>query len=255
MGISAVVIARDEEQRIQACLDSLSFADETVVVVDSRTVDGTAEAARRFTKKVYVLEWQGYGKTREEAVARAKHEWILWLDADERVPSELAEEILNVLQQEADHVGYQMPRKAFFLGRWIRHGGWYPGYVTRLYKRDSASFTNSHVHEKLSVDGRIGTLKNDIHHYTDDTIQHYYDKWNLYTSLAAADISEHGKQFHLADLLFRPFFMFLKMYLFRLGFLDGMEGFMLAVFSAHYVYAKYAKLWELKRDKTVKRTF
>lgn len=253
MGISAIVIARDEEERIQTCLESLSFADEIVVMVDSRTTDNTVQVARHFTKKVYTLDWPGYGKMREEAVARAKHDWILWLDADERVPPELAGEIQQVLAQKTLYAGYQMPRKAFFLGRWIRYGGWYPGYVTRLYYRDSASFSNSLVHEKITVQGRIGTLSNALHHHTDETIRHYYEKWNLYTSLAAEEIAGDGKTFHIPDLLFRPLFMFLKMYIIRLGFLDGMEGFMLAVFSANYVYTKYAKLWELNHSRCLKK--
>ena len=248
VALSAIVIAKNEENLIGPCLNSLMFADEVVVVVDSETTDHTVKIAKTYTKYVIVQNWMGYGRTREFAVGKTRGEWILWLDADEQVSSDLASEIKEIIQSDKSYAGYQMPRKAYFLGRWIRHGGWYPGYVIRLFRKDRGTFSDSRVHERLEVDGRIGVLKHPILHFTDNTIYHYFQKWNIYTSLAAEDLVEKRKCFSAVDLFFRPVFMFLKMYLLRFGWLDGMEGFLLSIFSANYVFTKYAKLWEQHRN-------
>ncbi len=138
-----------------------------------------------------------------------------------------------------------MARRAFCLGKWIRYGGWYPGRVMRLFRRGKARFTETNVHEQLVVDGDTGALRNDLLHYTDPTLYHYFDKFNKYPSLAAKDLMARGRTGSLVDLLLRPPFMFTKMFLFRLGFLDGIHGFLLAIVSSLYVFVKYAKLWEL----------
>jgi glycosyltransferase involved in cell wall biosynthesis len=245
--ISAIVITRNEEKHINDCLQSLSFVDE-IVLVDSNSEDQTIPIARKYTQKIFNVEWKGFGETKQFALENASHDWILWIDADERISTELASEIKFTLENDPPFSGYRMPRKAFFLGRWMRHGGWYPGYVVRLFRRDKGRFDSASVHERLHVDGSIGTLHAPILHYTDDSIHHYYEKFNRYTSLAAEELIKHGKHYSLLDLLFRPVFMFLKMYLFKAGFLDGAEGFQLAVFSSSYVFTKYAKLRELSRS-------
>ena len=247
--LSAIVIAKNEERNIAGCLESLSFADE-IIVVDSGSEDNTKKIAERFTEKIYVTEWKGYGGTKQYALERVGGDWVLWVDADERVPAELAQEILNVVAENSLS-GYRMPRKAFFLGRWIRYGGWYPGYVIRLFQREKGRFGEERVHERLIVDGPIGKLNEPLLHYTDDSIHHYFDKFNAYTTLAAQDLVDKSKRASLLDLLFRPIHMFLRMYVLRVGYLDGREGFLLAVFSAHYVFTKYAKLWELKRRRRI----
>jgi len=244
--ISAIVITRNEEKHIGDCLQSLSFADE-IVLVDSNSEDQTIPIARKYTQKIFNVEWKGFGETKQFALENASHDWILWIDADERISTELASEIKFTLENDPPFSGYRMPRKAFFLGRWMRHGGWYPGYVVRLFRRDKGRFDSASVHERLHVDGSIGTLHAPILHYTDDSIHHYYEKFNRYTTLAAEELIKHGKHYSLLDLLFRPVFMFLKMYLFKAGFLDGVEGFQLAVFSSNYVFTKYAKLRELSQ--------
>ncbi|MBN2029780.1 glycosyltransferase family 2 protein [bacterium] len=242
--LSAIVITKNEAEHIAECLDSLSFVDE-IVVVDSHSVDGTEKIAKRFTDKVYIIMWNGYAKAKQYALEKSTGEWILWLDADERIPPRLAEEIGEVIRENNSFSGYRMPRKAFFLGRWIRHGGWYPGYVVRLFKKEKGRFGDERVHERLILDGSIGTLKSPLIHYTDQSIEHYYDKLNRYTSLAALDLQERGKRVTALGMLFRSIHMFVRMYVLRAGFLDGMEGFLLAVFSANYVFTKYAKLWKL----------
>ncbi len=244
--LSAIVITKNEASHIAACLESLSFADE-IVVVDSYSEDGTGEIAKRFTEHVYAVEWKGYAETKQVALQKATGEWILWLDADERIPPESAEEIKQVIQKDNCYSGYRMPRKAYFLGRWIRHGGWYPGYVVRLFKKEKGHFGYERVHEKLILDGHVGSLTEPLIHYTDHSIEEYYDKFNRYTSLAAQDLKEEGRSISPIGMVFRSIHMFVRMYIFRAGFLDGVEGFLLAVFSANYVFTKYAKLWKLEK--------
>lgn len=245
--LSVILIAKNEERNIKACLSSVEWADEIVVLVDSRTEDKTAELAQQFTTKVYTIEWRGYSSTKNVAIEKSTGEWIFWIDADERVTQELKDEIQRAISRSDDVDGYMIPRLAHFLGRWIKHCGWYPGYVLRLFKRGSAHFNDALVHEGLEFEGKIGKLSQPLLHYTDREIEHYFRKYNEYTSLASKDIYRKGKKFHVIDLIFRPFFTFIKMYILRLGFLDGIQGLILSVFSANYVFTKYAKLWERLR--------
>jgi glycosyltransferase involved in cell wall biosynthesis len=243
--LSVITLALNEEHNIAECLSGVQWANE-LIVVDSGSVDKTVEVAKRFTDKVLRVEWKGYGATKNFALQHASSEWVLWLDADERVTPELAKEMQSLLDRnEASVGGYTVARRAFFLGKWIRYGGWYPGRVMRLFRRGKARFTETNVHEQLVVDGDTGALRNDLLHYTDPTLYHYFDKFNKYTSLAAKDMMARGRTGSLVDLLLRPPFMFTKMFLFRLGFLDGIHGFLLAIVSSLYVFVKYAKLWEL----------
>ena len=254
MGVSVITVTLNEEKNIGECLESVKWADE-LVVVDSRSFDRTGEIARKHTSHVHVIDWLGYGETKNFALRQASHEWILWLDADERVSPDLAREIQSIVRSApGGHSGYRVARRAFFLGKWIRHCGWYPGYVVRLFRKEGAKFSTTRVHERLETGGTVGTLANDLIHYTDDDLFHYFDKFNRYTSLAAQDVRQSGKQFSLADVLLRPPFLFFKMYILRLGFLDGVHGLILSLVSAAYVFTKYGKLWELERaDRTSTR--
>lgn len=247
--LSVIVITSNEERNIAGCLGTVSWADE-IVVVDSTSSDRTAELAREFTDRVFVTEWMGYAAAKDYAVRQTRNEWVLWLDADERVPAELASEIRALLASpQPDPAGYEVARRAYFLGRWIRHCGWYPGYVVRLFQKSRARFSDSQVHERLVVDGPVGRLHHDLDHYTDETLHHYFGKFNRYTTLAAEDAVESGRRFSLTDVLFRPPFLFFKMYVLRLGFLDGVHGLILSLLSAAYVFSKYAKIWDLRRQK------
>jgi hypothetical protein len=145
--------------------------------------------------------------------------------------------------------GFYLPRLANFLGHWMLHGGWYPGYVLRLFRRDKAAFHDQKVHEQVTVTGQTGRLSNHLMHYTDPTLEHYLRKLNHYTSLSAEELYRRGKKFNLLDLLFRPLWFFFRMYFLKTGFLDGMHGFVLACFSAVHVAVKYAKLWEIEKKK------
>jgi glycosyltransferase involved in cell wall biosynthesis len=216
------------------------------MVVDAQSNDRTREYARRYTDRVFELDWLGFTAAKEYAVRQARYEWVLWLDADERVPPALANEIMNVMKTDtSDVVAYEVARRAFFLGKWIKHCGWYPGFVIRLFKKQSAHFSTKRVHEHLDVDGSVGRFRSDLYHYTDHTLYQYFTKFNRYTSLAALDVRQDGRTFSLTDLLFRPPFLFFKMYIIRRGFLDGWHGFVLSMLSSAYVFIKYAKLWEL----------
>jgi len=245
--LSAIIIARDEENNIRVCLESIKWIKEIIVVVDSRTTDRTEKIAREYTSHVFMVEWLGYAGSKNYALEQASGEWVLWLDADEVVSPSLEFEIQRVIHENEAYVGYEIPRLAYFVGRWIYHSGWYPGYVLRLFKREQARFKSVLVHEGVEIEGPIGRLRANIHHYTDRNIRHYFSKFNQFTSLAAEEMANQGKHFRVMDLIFRPFFIFIKMYFLRRGYFDGLQGFMLAVFSASYVFTKYAKLWELEQ--------
>ena len=246
--LSSIIIAKDEELNIRKCIESqLLCIDDIVVIIDDKSKDSTLTILKEFPQINFeIKEWIGYSKTKEYALSLTKNDWVFWIDADEAITPELETELNKFKNSTPSFNAYQVSRRAYFLGKWIKHSGWYPGYVTRLFNKQFARFSLSEVHEHLIVEGNIGELNNDLEHYTDPNIFHYYEKFNRYTSLAAAELKTKGKSAKLNDLLLRPFFIFVKMYILKQGFLDGIQGFMLAVFSANYVFTKYSKLWELK---------
>ncbi len=253
--ITAIVITFNEARNIRACLGSLRWADE-VVVVDAGSTDGTAEIAREFTPKVFVREWEGYGQARNFALEHSTSDWVLVVDADERVPEPLADELRSAAGEGEGAPGvYELARRAFFLGRWIRHSGWYPGFVARFFRRGEARYDEAMVHERLTFSGRKGRLRVPLDHYTDDTLFHYLGKFNRYTSLAATELRTGGRRFSVWQLIGKPPVLFLRMYILRLGFMDGVHGLILALLSASYVFVKYAKLAELQSgDKSLPTT-
>lgn len=242
--ISAVIITRNEERNIKRCLSSIDWVDE-IVVVDSGSTDDTKKIASEFTQRVFDIKWEGFGKAKNFAKDKASYQWILSVDADEIITQDLKEEIQRITKSEDSLDGYYVPRKSNFLGKWIKHGGWYPDYVLRLFKKDKAKFNQSMVHEKVEVNGRIGYLRNPLWHYTDPNFDHYLEKLNRYTSLAAEELFRKGKRAKLFDVVFRPLAVFFKMYFVKKGFWDGFSGFILAVSSAFHVFSKYVKLWHL----------
>lgn len=241
--VTATVIARNEERNIGALLDTLRWADE-VVVVDAVSDDATARIAAERGAVVVREPWKGYGHARNLAAGRAAGPWIFAVDADERVPPALGEEIRSIVARSGGPDVYDVARRAYFLGRWIRHCGWYPGRVPRLYRKGAARYDGARVHERLVFEGPAGRLRHDLDHHTDDNLFHYLHKLDHYTTLAAGDLSDRGRAFRIADLVARPAFQFVRMYLLRLGFLDGVHGLTLSLLSSAYVFVKYAKLWE-----------
>jgi glycosyltransferase involved in cell wall biosynthesis len=254
--ISSIIIAKDEEYNIARCIESqINCIDEIIVLVDEKSADKTAEIVRSYVdsntgnKIIYTdIKWMGYSKTKQYAVTLTSNEWVLWIDADEEITSELSKEIIKFKNSIPQFSAYSIPRKAFFLGKWIRHSGWYPGRVLRLFDKNKVKFSEKNVHEHLIVEGKTGNLNNDINHYTDPNIHHYFAKFNRYTTLAAEELFNNGNSFLISDITIRPVFIFIKMYLIKKGFLDGMQGFILALFSSAYVFTKYCKLWELEKN-------
>jgi glycosyltransferase involved in cell wall biosynthesis len=242
--LSAIVITKNEEGNIRECLESIKWANE-IVIVDAGSTDRTVEIAKEYTSKIFNRPWDGYGAAKNYGLSQCTGNWILSLDADERVTSELQKEILSVLSSVHQQVAaLSIPRHANFLGTWINHCGWYPGRITRVFRRSAGRFTEAKVHEGLEIQGVVIPLRSDLLHYTDPDLKHYFEKFNRYTSLAAEELTERKKRFSLFKLVVNPLWVFVKMYIFRLGFLDGIPGLILCVLSANYVFTKYAKLWE-----------
>lgn len=244
--ISATVITKNEQKNIVRCLRSLSFADE-VIVVDSQSSDQTVRLAEANGARVIVNPWPGHIQQKNFAIEQATGDWILSLDADEEVTPELRNEI-----QAARHEGFYgrdgfyLPRLSMFLGKWIRHGGWYPDRHLRLFKKACGRFGGLNPHDKVMMKGRSGRFKNHLLHYTYPSLESYFSRLNSYTGIAAREMYHRGRRPLLVKLLFSPPAAFVKMYLLKLGFLDGIEGFILGVFSSYYVLVKNLKLWELE---------
>jgi len=243
--VSAVLITRDAAPVLDACLESLGFADE-IVVVDSASADATVEIAQRRGARVVQKEWLGFGRQKQFAVDQAKNDWVLCLDADERVSPELAASIQAALAAPVSPV-YRMARRNRFLGRWLSHGEGYPDWSPRLFNRMNARWSDDLVHEKVLFAVTPGTLKGDLLHDSSDTLSAYLDRQNRYTTLAAQQAFELGRIAGALHLLASPVVRFFKFYVFRLGFLDGVAGLLHISIGCMNSYLKYAKLMELHR--------
>jgi glycosyltransferase involved in cell wall biosynthesis len=244
--LSAVLITRNAASVLDACLESLAFADE-IVVVDSASSDRTAEIAQRRGARVVQKEWLGFGLQKQFAVEQAKHDWVLCLDADERISPQLAESIASALAAPVSPV-YRMARRNRFLGRWLAHGEGYPDWSPRLFNRMNARWSDDLVHEKVLFAVTPGTLRGDLLHDSADDLAAYLDRQNRYTTLAARQAFERGRGAGAFHLLFSPVVRFFKFYVFRLGFLDGMPGLLHISIGCMNSYLKYAKLMELNRN-------
>ena len=244
--LSATIITRDEEHNIAEALKSLSWVDE-IVVIDSGSTDRTVEICRKYTDRVYYRDWSGYVDQKNYAVDRASHDWIFSLDADERAGPELQAEIIKLRSQGFQYAGYRIPRVAFFMGRWIRHGDWYPDYQLRLFDRRRGRWEGGRVHESVQIRGDAGMLGGEIQHFTYRRLSDYLRRLETYSTLAAADYDQKGRRFSPLGLMANPFLAFLRGYIFKRGFLDGTPGLMVAVLGAVSVYFKYAKLFEMQQ--------
>jgi glycosyltransferase involved in cell wall biosynthesis len=242
--ISATLITCNEQGNIREALESLRWCSE-IVVVDSGSTDRTVEFCRAFGARVLHRNWTGYADQKNYAVESANHHWIFSLDADERVSAALQSEIAAVVQDGLRCAGYRIPRVAFFMGRWIRHGDWYPDYQLRLFDRRRARWEGGSVHESVRVRGTVGVLGNDIQHYTYRTLSDYLRRLETYSTLAASDYLRKGRRSGPLRMWGHPVVTFVKAYLLKKGFLDGTPGLMVAIMGAVSVFFKYAKLYEL----------
>jgi glycosyltransferase involved in cell wall biosynthesis len=247
--LSVCVITLNEEDRIGDCLASVAWADE-IVVVDSGSSDRTVEVARERGARVIARAWPGYAAQKNFALEQATSDWVLSLDADERVGPELAGEIQALIAgAPAGTAGASVPRRTFYLGRWITHGGWYPDRKVRLVRRGKGRWVGEHLHERLLAEGAVAALRGDLLHYTYRDLSDHLRTIDRFTTEAARGMQARGRRGALAGMLLQPPAKFVKMYLLRLGFLDGAAGFLVAVLGGYYVFLKYAKLWELQRRK------
>lgn len=243
--LSVVLIVKDEASSLAACLERVPWADE-IIVLDSGSTDNTVAVAKEFTDKIFVEEnWQGYGVQRQRAQEKATCDWILMIDADERVTPELKYEIQKIVERNDQSTAYAVPILPWCFGRYIRHGGWYPAHKVRLYPRSRARYGSERVHEKLNFDEGISTKKltGDLLHFTYRDMEHYLVKSARYAAEWALQRNMEGKSASIAQGVWHCFGCFLKQYIFKAGFLDSKQGLLLAMLSAHSTFVKYADLW------------
>lgn len=241
VSLSVVVITKNEEAVIRRCLESVAWADE-VIVVDSGSVDRTLDICRELGARIAVRDWPGPGSQRNRAIDLATGDFVLALDADEWVSSELRDEIQQVIRNPGDQVAFRMPRLSSYCGRYMRHGGWWPDHVSRLFVRGKARYAGGIVHDHLISDGPVGTLRAHLMHEAFVDLEEVLHKVDSYSTWGAQTLAEKGRRAGLAKAVAHGLWTFLRTYVLRVGFLDGREGFMLAVSNAEGTYYKYLKL-------------
>jgi len=247
--LSVAIITKNEAANLPGCLQSIAFARQ-IVVVDSGSDDGTLEIARGFGCEVFPEPWKGFGAQKQAAIDRCREPWVLVLDADERIPPETQAAIRAVIAAgEGAAPGYSFPRKNFFQGRWIRHMGWWPDRITRLFRRGRGRMTQAPVHEAVEVTGAVEALEAPIEHYTEGRLSEILKKIDRYSTLAAEEAFREGRRSSVWGALARAEITFLQNYVLRRGFLDGRQGLVLSVTDAVNKFFKYAKLSELNRRK------
>ena len=259
--LSVCVLACDEAEELERCLASVAWADEIVVLVDARSADATEDVARRLATRVERRPYAGDVAQKRACSALAKHDWILIVDPDEVVPPELARSIQGVLGAAIDSstsasgerpaaerpAAYRVNRATFHLGRWIRHGDFYPDWKLRLFRREQARWVGRDPHGRVEVDGPVGELAGELEHYSYRDLSDQVERIQFFSDQAAQALVAEGVAFRLDRLVLRPPARFLRSYVLRRGFLDGVPGFVIGVASAFYVFLKYAKLWERTR--------
>ncbi len=245
LALSAVLITRNSEAVLPACLQSCAWASE-IVIVDSGSQDATLDIARRFNAKVVHQDWLGFGRQKQFAVSQASHDWVLCVDADERVSDALRASILKELEAPRFQA-YKFPRCNRFLGRWLRHGEGYPDWSLRLFDRRHANWSDDPIHEKVATEAPVGRLEGDLLHESEDGLADYLAKQNRYTTLQAEQLHARGRRASAARMLLSPPLRFLKFYFLRRGFLDGVPGLIHILIGCFNSFLKYAKLFELQK--------
>ena len=246
--LSVIIITKNEVENVSAALKSVAWANERLVV-DSGSTDDTVSIARRYADRVVSHAWEGYGAQKNFATRLAANDWVLSIDADERVPQSLAEEIQDLMRTGPSKDGYRIPRMTRYLGRWIRSTDWYPDPQLRLYDRRVSCWSASPAHESVTVDGSVGLLRSALHHHAYRDLSHHLDTIDRYTTLVANQMFVDGRRAGWTDLFVRPQLTFLRNYVIRLGVRDGYPGLIVSLLNSYYVLLKYAKLWEQQRSK------
>ncbi len=240
-----MIITFNEEKRLEPALKSLAGLVSEIVVVDSFSTDNTVKLAKKYTTRVFQRKWTDYTDQKNYANTRASSPWILSLDADERISPELHAEILKVKKEEPECDGFLIPRQVYYLGKWIRHSGWYPDRKLRLFRKEKARWEGEYVHERLVIEGKIQKLSGSIHHFTYRNISEHLDRINKFSELGAQKLYAKGKKCRWHHLVFMPFFRFVKSFFWRAGFLDGYPGFVVSVLNGYSIFLRYAKLREI----------
>ena len=247
--ISAVVIAYNDAPNMRRCLNSLDWVDE-IVVIDSYSTDGTTEICLEYTDKVFHYPFQGFGTLRNQAITHAAHDWIFSLDTDEWATREIQVEIRALLAQEPSAHAYLVPRRNYFLGRWIKHCGWYPDYrQPQLFRKAHMRYREDLVHEGFDVTGQTGVLQSHVEQIPFRTLDQYFGKMDRYSTLRAEVMHGQGRRFRAHQLFSHPLFTFIKMFVFRGGIFDRTPGLILSILYAYYTFVKYAKLWEFQEKR------
>ena len=250
--LTVTVITHNEASHIAGALESVAWADE-IIVIDSRSSDETVAIARKHATRVEVRDWAGYGTQKNYAADLAAHDWILSIDADERVTPELAEEIKRLLRHGPRAQGYRISRVSHYLGRWIRSTDWYPDYHVRLYDRRAARWSEQKVHESIDCRGRVETLHGELQHYPYRDISEHLTKIDRYTTLVAEQWAAEGRRTSALAALVYPRLAFLRNFVLRRGFRDGHTGLLVSMLNSYYVFLKYAKLYELSHTSRSER--
>lgn len=249
--LSVAIITKNEERNISQCLQSVAFASQ-IVIVDSGSTDSTLQIAARFDCEVYNEAWRGFGPQKQFAIDKCSEPWILVLDADERIPPDTAKILKNIVaDSDVREAGFSFPRKNYFQGRWIKHAGWWPDRIVRLFRKGAGRMSEAMVHESVEVQGTIGSLNTVIEHYTESRLSKIIQKIDKYSTLGAETAFREGKKSSTGGAFLRAFFTFVQDYFFRLGILDGMPGLTLAVTDSINKFFKYAKLSELTKTNRV----
>ena len=243
--IGALVLTYNEEDRIKECLKSLSWVDE-IVIIDSFSEDNTVSICTEYTDKIYQREFDNFSVQRNYGLQKIETDWVLILDADERITESLSSEIIEEIKSP-NYKAYEIPRKNFFMGKWLKCCGLYPDYTVRLFKNNNINYENK-VHEGINYDGERGQFENDLLHHTYRNLSHYSKKLNHYAELSAKDKFQAGIQTNIFYIVVRPLFDFIQMYIFQRGFLGGGPGLIYSIIHSYYTFLKYARLWEQRRN-------
>ncbi len=249
MNLSVIIITKNEERNIHRCLESLKWAPE-IIVADSHSSDQTPEIAQSFGNvKLIDTDWLGYSKTKSLAIENTSHDWILWLDADEKVTDELKVEIEKLFESPDDlkkFSAYKIKRRNWFMNQEVKYSGWQNDWVVRLFRKDKCHFDDKHVHESLEISGDVGKLKSCLNHYTYTNLEDYLEKYNKYNLLSARDKFSKTKKVNFYHLLIKPWLRFMRHYVLQFGFLDGKLGITLCTMSGVSVFFRYVKIWRMQ---------